>query len=89
MESECADHCRVYALSDTDQDLMKSCRHDHSMSCASCEGLRNVIAEIEAALFSADIILRYVRLFEIRKFICNQRVLHLKPSELVKKRHFY
>ena len=53
-ESLCADHCRVFALSDTDCDLKGTCLHEHTLSCASCDDLRNVLAEIEMALSCAD-----------------------------------
>lgn len=52
MESECADHCRVFALSDPESNSTLSgiCRHEHTKSCTSCDEIRNVLAEVEATI---------------------------------------
>ncbi|CAH3171106.1 unnamed protein product [Porites lobata] len=42
-ESQCADHCRVFALSDPEDHL---CEHEHTKSCQSCDNIKNVLDEI-------------------------------------------
>ncbi|KAK3736782.1 hypothetical protein QZH41_002391 [Actinostola sp. cb2023] len=50
-ESNVADHCSVYALSDqSDQDLRQLCSHIHSSSCDQCSALDVAISDIEQAL---------------------------------------
>lgn len=51
-ESECADHCRHFALSDQSvQKLTKKCSHSsHHLSCKHCQELRLVMDEIEASI---------------------------------------
>ncbi len=45
--SLCADHCKVFALSDpTDKDFESSCEHQHTALCSDCEDLKTTIAEI-------------------------------------------
>ena len=39
-ESQCADHCRVFALSDPEDHL---CEHEHTKSCQSCDNIKNVL----------------------------------------------
>jgi hypothetical protein len=64
IESQCADHCRVFALSDySDEELKEDCKHDHLMSCSSCDALTNVLVEVEIALSSTDICFRYVSFY--------------------------
>ena len=46
--SPCADHCRLYALSDpTDADFQTQCKHKHYILCGRCESLRSVLKDIE------------------------------------------
>lgn len=51
-ESECADHCRRFALSDpNDQNLKQKCSHSsHYLSCKHCQELKLVLDEIEASI---------------------------------------
>ncbi|CAH3019314.1 unnamed protein product [Porites evermanni] len=55
-ESQCADHCRVFALSDPEDHL---CEHEHTKSCQSCDNIKNVLEEIELVLSSRDLHFRY------------------------------
>ena len=41
MESKCADHYCKFALSDADGHLKSTCTHSHSMSCRSCDDLKD------------------------------------------------
>ena len=46
--SPCADHCRVLALSDENNDEFKQeCKHPHSLQCDSGENLKSVVEEIQ------------------------------------------
>ena len=52
-ESECADHCRRYALSDpSEADFQFKCSHAHSMLCKHCEELKKTLDEVEASITS-------------------------------------
>ena len=51
-ESQCADHCRVFALSDPEDHL---CEHEHTKSCQSCDNIKNGLDEIELVLSSRDL----------------------------------
>ena len=47
-DSQCADHCRPYALSDShDKDFRVNCNHQHSVLCTDCELLKNTLRELE------------------------------------------
>ena len=46
-ESQCADHCWVFALSDPEDHL---CEHEHTKSCQSCDNIKNGLDEIELVL---------------------------------------
>lgn len=49
--SLCADHCRVFALRDENNDDFKQeCEHPHSIQCDSRENLKSVVEEIETCL---------------------------------------
>ena len=49
--SPCADHCRVFALSDeSDNTFKQECEHPHDLKYESCEDLRTVLEEIEICL---------------------------------------
>ena len=49
--SPCADHCRVFALSDpSDEAFKQECGHQHNLQCDMCEGLKLVVEEIELSL---------------------------------------
>ena len=49
--SPCADHCRMYALSDpVDKDLQEQCSHVHNVICDQCQDIRDVIDEIETKI---------------------------------------
>ena len=49
-ESECADHCRKFSLSDpTAPELQAQCSHkSHSLFCTHCEDMKALLDEIEA-----------------------------------------
>ena len=49
--SPCADHCRVFSLSDANDEAFKQeCEHPHSLQCDMCENLKSVLEEIELSL---------------------------------------
>ena len=49
--SPCADHCRVFALSDeSDNAFKQECEHPHYLQCDLCEDLKSVLEEIEICL---------------------------------------
>lgn len=51
--SPCADHCRVFALSDPVNEAFKQeCEHLHNLQCDMCENLKSVVEEIEVSLKS-------------------------------------
>lgn len=48
MESEVADHCQSFALSDPDNHLFQDkCNHDHTEICFECHQLNKVLGNIE------------------------------------------
>ena len=50
-DSKCADHCRVFTLSDAgDTDFQKVCSHGHNVKCEDCEKLKNVLEEVKGAI---------------------------------------
>ena len=51
--STCADHCRVFALSDPkNPKFRKSCTHEHTTVCESCENLDSLFDDLEKAVIS-------------------------------------
>ena len=47
----CADHCRVFALSDANDEAFKQdCAHWHNLQCDMCESLKSVVHEIEVSV---------------------------------------
>ena len=49
--SPCADHCRVFALSDVNDEAFKQdCDNQHNLQCDMCENLKSVVQEIEASI---------------------------------------
>ena len=49
--SPCADHCRVFALSDeSDNAFKQECEHPQNLQCDLCEDLKSVLEEIEICL---------------------------------------
>ena len=55
-ESCCPDHCRCFALSDSqDPDLKGSCSHQHQMLCDECERLKSSIQSIADKIESPSI----------------------------------
>ena len=53
-DSKCADHCRVFALSDAgDTDFQKVCSHSHNVKCEDCEKLKSVLEEVKGAISEA------------------------------------
>jgi hypothetical protein len=50
-ESECADHCRKFALSDEiDPNFCQNCLHEHSTNFNDCQALKNTLREMEHAI---------------------------------------
>ena len=46
--SPCADHCRVFSLSDPcDLDFQEKCEHSHVLTCSFCDKIKSVIGDIE------------------------------------------
>ena len=51
VESPCPDHCRKFALSDSANKIFQeSCSHEHTLVCVQCEGLTQVMSDIERAI---------------------------------------
>ena len=49
--SECPDHCRSFALSDsTDAKFKKECNHRHNRACSDCEALKDTIDEVISSI---------------------------------------
>jgi hypothetical protein len=49
--SECADHCRRFALSDpTDAKFKAVCSHSHTLVCHQCGELKTTLKEVEATI---------------------------------------
>ena len=49
--SPCADHCRVFGLSDeNNEDFKQECEHPHSLHCDSCENLKSVVEKIQTCV---------------------------------------
>ena len=45
--AHCADHCRLFALSDPlDDDFKSACDHEHLLACEQCDALDSVFAEL-------------------------------------------
>ena len=59
-ESRCADHCTTYALSATGKEFKKECKHNHDTECDRCQTLHSSLADLEAAIESKKVQLRYV-----------------------------
>ena len=52
-ESECSDHCRKFALSDSkDPHLQEKCTREHKEVCPHCEDIKKCLQEIEQVLKS-------------------------------------
>ncbi|CAB3977875.1 Hypothetical predicted protein [Paramuricea clavata] len=50
-ESPCPDHCRKYALSDSEnKEFQELCSHKHTLVCDQCERLTQVLIDIEHAI---------------------------------------
>ena len=53
-DSRVADHCSVFALSDSsDPDLRQLCNHDHSERCVQCDAISATLGDIEKLLSEA------------------------------------
>ncbi|KAL9958399.1 hypothetical protein ACROYT_G035406 [Oculina patagonica] len=53
LESDCADHCRKFALSDPDDaDFQNECQHSHSRACKQCDELKITLDEVEESIRS-------------------------------------
>ena len=75
-DSKCADHCRVFALSDAaDTDVQKVCSHSHNVNCEDCEKLKSVLEEVKALFLSTQ----FNWVGSKRKTICmKQKMLPLR-----------
>jgi hypothetical protein len=52
-DSTCADHCRMFALSDPlDIDFQENCSHSHCSSCTSCKNLKETLDNINKVIKS-------------------------------------
>ena len=52
-ESTCPDHCKRYALSDTQNSAFKTeCDHTHDTECPQCELLKSTVASIQTQISS-------------------------------------
>lgn len=52
-DTQCADHCRFFSLSDPDdEDFQVNCTHTHNQVCDSCENIRCVMEAIEEKITS-------------------------------------
>ena len=50
-ESPCSDHCRKYALSDSEnKEFQELCNHQHTVVCDQCQKLTQVLIDIEQAI---------------------------------------
>ena len=58
-ESRCGDHCRMYALSDSETEFQEKCLHEHDVTCDRCEELESTLTAIEVAVSSEKGQLRY------------------------------
>ena len=57
-ESPCADHCRVFALNNTETEYKGWCQHQHTITCDRCEDLNNAVSDLQLAVDSSEVHLR-------------------------------
>jgi hypothetical protein len=48
-ESEIADHCCQFALSDHSKEYAVTCQHEHNQVCRKCDDLREILTTIDKA----------------------------------------
>jgi hypothetical protein len=48
-ESEVADHCCQFALSDYSKEYAVTCQHEHNQVCRKCDDLTEILTTIEKA----------------------------------------
>ena len=54
-ESLCPDHCRKYALSDSEnKELQELCNHQHTVVCDQCQRLTQVLIDIERVIHTCQ-----------------------------------
>lgn len=53
-DSDVADHCCTFALSDESKEFSSSCDHPHSNTCTQCEDLKDVLERISGAAKSIE-----------------------------------
>ena len=63
LESQCADHCCTYALSDSKLEFKKKCSHKHNVTCDRCEMLKNTLFQIKTAVSSKNIAMKLASFF--------------------------
>ena len=55
-DSRIADHCMVYALSDSkDKTLKSTCSHAHDELCQQCEAIKYTLEEVKKVLKESDL----------------------------------
>ena len=56
-DSECADHCDVYALSDPEsEEYSQGCDHTHDASCSDCDRFEQLFDVMKASFFDQSLI---------------------------------
>lgn len=61
LQSQCADHCIAYALSDgSDSLLTKKCDHIHDVKCDDCESIKSLEADIMEKVVKLEAPLRII-----------------------------
>ena len=58
-ESRCADHCKLYALSDG-KEFSSACPHNHESSCERCDNCKDVLRDLPNILDDQSIFDRFV-----------------------------
>ena len=59
-ESNCPDHCRKFALSDSvDSDFAEKCTHKHTEKCAECNAFTSCLHEIKKVVKDGSILTLY------------------------------
>lgn len=93
--NRCPDQCRQHALSDTCKDFQVACEHEHSLTCDSCEALKNVLVSFSTQAQSSEMSFysieqKYDLLYDIRKAIdmilqWKAHVLRAENQDMAKK----
>ena len=79
--SSVADHCYVYALSDSqDKSFQKKCNHNHNERCSQCQSLEDTINGIETAINGCTFTSDQDRDEILYLFTSAKRAIHLWKS---------